>query len=67
MIVDTKIIYETVLPNLLSSDTWVIDVETNGLDYFGMHQICGIGIAAVGNSANNETYYFPLIRCWLIG
>ena len=59
MIVDTKIIYETVLPNLLSSDTWVIDVETNGLDYFGMHQICGIGIVAAGDSADNETYYFP--------
>jgi len=59
MIVDTKIIYETVLPNLLSSDTWVIDVETNGLDYFGIHQICGIGIAAAGNNAGNETYYFP--------
>ena len=43
------------LSNLLAKDpTLVIDVETNGLDSFGMNQICGIGVG--------ETYYQGLAQ-----
>ena len=54
MIIVDKESYEKELNNLLSTDTWVVDVETNGLNSFGMNQICGIGIAT-----EDSSYYFP--------
>ena len=45
MIIVDKESYNRELENLLSTDTWVVDVETNGLNSFGMNQICGIGVA----------------------
>ena len=43
------------LSNLLDTDpTLVIDVETNGLDSFGVNQLCGIGVG--------ETYYKGLAQ-----
>ena len=55
MIVDNLTDFAEELTQLRSSDTWIVDVETNGLDYFGMNQICGIGIAV-----ENAAYYFPV-------
>lgn len=55
MIVDNLTDFAEVLTQLRSSDTWIVDVETNGLDYFGMNQICGIGIAI-----EDYAYYFPV-------
>ena len=54
MIIVDKESYGRELPHLLSTDTWVVDVETNGLNSFGMNQICGIGIAT-----EDSAYYFP--------
>jgi len=59
MIVDNEQKYKEAMDNLLSSNTWIVDVETNGLDYFGMNQICGIGIALNCEGINSSAYYFP--------
>ena len=40
MIIVDKESYDRELNHLLSTDTWVVDVETNGLNSFGMNQIC---------------------------
>ena len=40
-----------------SSTEWIIDVETNGLNPYDMHQLCGIGISTTKDSDN--IYYFP--------
>jgi len=55
MIVDNTTDFADVLAQLRYSDTWIVDVETNGLDYFGMNQICGIGVAI-----EDYAYYFPV-------
>ena len=50
--------YKTAQIGLQSSDKWVIDVETNGLNPYGANQICGLGIGSYyGESSFN--YYFP--------
>ena len=54
----TNLNYKTAQIGLKSSDKWVIDVETNGLNPYGMNQICGLGICSYdGESSFN--YYFP--------
>jgi len=47
--------YESVISDLKAYSTWVVDVETNGLDWYGKNQICGIGVAV----ETGDTYYFP--------
>ena len=50
--------YQETKQSLSMSNKWVIDVETNGLNPYGMNQICGLGIC----SADGElpfNYYFP--------
>jgi DNA polymerase-1 len=47
--------YESVLADLEQYTTWVVDVETNGLEWHGKNQICGIGVAV----ETGDTYYFP--------
>ena len=50
--------YKTAQIGLESSNTWVIDVETNGLNPYGFNQLCGLGICSYdGESSFN--YYFP--------
>ena len=39
------------------STEWIIDVETNGLNPYDMHQLCGIGISTTNDKDN--IYYFP--------
>jgi DNA polymerase-1 len=55
MLVDTQEKFEQVIPALLASPRKAIDVETNGLDAFGINQLCGVGIAI----REDETFYFP--------
>ncbi len=47
--------YESVLADLEQYTTWVVDVETNGLEWHGKNQICGVGVAV----ETGDTYYFP--------
>ena len=47
--------YESVLSDIKECATWVVDVETNGLEWQGKNQICGIGVAV----ETGDTYYFP--------
>ena len=50
--------YKTAQIGLESSNTWVIDVETNGLNPYGFNQGGGLGICSYdGESSFN--YYFP--------
>jgi len=47
--------YESVLTVIKEYPTWIVDVETNGLEWHGKNQICGIGVAV----ETGDTYYFP--------
>ena len=51
----TEQTYREVRDRLAQTDTWTIDVETNGLDPFNMNQICGVGIGTL----EGEVHYFP--------
>ena len=57
MLVYNEDLYRQAIAQLTKSKSWVVDVETNGLDAFGKNQICGIGLATV---ESEETYYFPI-------
>ena len=57
MLVNNEDLYRQVAPKLAASKSWIVDVETNGLDSFGYNQICGVGISTV---ESNITYYFPI-------
>ena len=54
MLVTAKV-YDETLDKLKAHPVWTVDVETNGLDWFGKNQICGIGVGLV----TGETFYFP--------
>ena len=56
MLVDTDDKYTDVLTQLERYNTLVVDVETNGLDPFGINQICGVGISTL----EGDTHYFPV-------
>jgi len=55
MLVNNEVLYRQAVTRLEDATSWIIDVETNGLDPYGCNQICGVG---VGINAT-ETYYFP--------
>ena len=58
MIVTSDTFQKTIdLFNKSTSTEWIIDVETNGLNPYDMHQLCGIGISTTNNS--DDIYYFP--------
>jgi len=59
MIVDTSEKYDVAIDSLMGHDALVIDVETNGLDPYGMNQICGVGISPV---QSENSYYFPVLH-----
>ena len=44
----------------LTDKSVVIDVETNGLDYYGLNQLCGIGIGEP--KYNGLTQYYPVLH-----
>jgi len=54
MIVNTEN-YQEVIDKILPKKSWIVDVETNGLDPFHINQLCGIGIG----TEEGDTYYFP--------
>ncbi len=56
MLVDTTEKYEEVIAQLVNYSTVIVDVETNGLDAFGINQICGVGISTL----EGDTHYFPV-------
>ena len=56
MLVDTVDKYIDVATTLQNHDALVVDVETNGLDAFGMNQLCGVGISTL----SGDTHYFPV-------
>ena len=56
MLVNNEILYRQAVSRLVDVPSWVVDVETNGLDPYGWNQICGVGIGTLGSK---ETYYFP--------
>ena len=57
MIVTSETFKDT-LKSFPDTSTWIIDVETNGLNPYDMNQLCGIGLAPL-NHSENEAYYFP--------
>lgn len=56
MLVNNEILYRQAASKLADVSSWVVDVETNGLDSYGCNQICGIGVGTLGSK---ESYYFP--------
>ena len=57
MLVDNETVYKQVGLELAKHSSFVIDVETNGLDAFNGHEICGVGVAPLESEAS---YYFPI-------
>ena len=47
--------YNQIVDKLSNYTSWVVDVETNGLDPYGKNQICGVGVVVEDESS----YYFP--------
>ena len=56
MLVNNEILYRQAASKLADVSSWVVDVETNGLDSYGCNQICGVGVGTLGSK---ESYYFP--------
>ena len=56
MLIDTDDKYLDVHKQLEQYEALVVDVETNGLDAFGINQICGVGISTL----EGDTHYFPV-------
>ncbi len=54
-IVTTAEDFSAVCEHLKQFETLVVDVETNGLDAFGINQLCGVGVA----TSPDDSYYFP--------
>ena len=67
MLVNNDVLYAETLQHITQFNSWVVDVETNGLDPYGYNQICGIGVAV--NDSNLSTYsnlkksVLPMIFC----
>jgi len=59
MLVDNATTYRRVITDLKVADSpsFVIDVETDGLDPFGENEICGIGLSSLHD---DKSYYFPI-------
>ena len=56
MLVDTVAKHVDAIAQLKQHHALVVDVETNGLDAFGVNQICGVGISTL----EGDTHYFPV-------
>ena len=56
MLVDTVAKHVDAIAQLEQRYALVVDVETNGLDAFGVNQICGVGISTL----EGDTHYFPV-------
>ena len=61
MLVDNEKDYKTALEKLDSYPLWTVDVETNGLDPYGVNQICGVGVGIYDEEVEKIlTFYFPI-------
>ena len=56
MLVDTIPQFTNTVKGLTKETELVVDVETNGLDPFEQHEICGVG---VGTLKSDKAFYFP--------
>ena len=60
MLVDTELLYQEVISELIEYSAWAVDVETNGTDAYSGDHICGVGVAVTkDNGVNIKTFYFP--------
>ena len=57
MLVNNETTYRRVSTELAKYSSFVIDVETNGLDSFNGHEICGVGVSPL---ESEDAYYFPV-------
>ena len=57
MLVNNENIYKEAKLDLANYANFVIDVETNGLDSFNGHEICGVGLSPL---ESDKSYYFPI-------
>jgi DNA polymerase-1 len=57
----TKDNFDEAIAEIRTQHTFILDVETNGLDAYGPHQICGVGLGywAYGEETPS-TMYFPV-------
>ena len=61
MLVDNEKDYKTALEKLDSYPLWTVAVETNGLDPYGVNQICGVGVGIYDEEVEKIlTFYFPI-------
>ena len=54
MLVLTDQQFNSAVSTLGNYEDWTVDCETNGLDAYSYHQLCGIGVAVP-----DHTFYFP--------
>ncbi len=59
MLVNTDILYDEVIENLITYPTWCVDVETDGLSVDAGNRLCGIGVSISETSGDIKTFYFP--------
>jgi len=60
MLVDNESTYKNALERLSAYPRWTVDVETNGLDPYGVNQLCGVGIGIMDTDIEEiVTFYFP--------
>jgi len=57
MLINNETAYRRVGTELAKHSSFVIDVETNGLDSFNDHEICGVGVSPL---ESEDSYYFPV-------
>jgi len=63
MLVNNEIDYIKAINVLRPYTMWAVDVETNGLDPYGINQLCGIGIGVNRPDTKEiETFYFPVLH-----
>ena len=60
MLVTNEIEFKEALKQLSSQTMWTVDVETNGLDPYGVNQLCGVGVGIMDTDIEEiVTFYFP--------
>ena len=60
MIVDTDILYDEAINELINYPAWCVDVETDGLRVDEGNTLCGVGVAVHDTDINEiKTFYFP--------
>ena len=57
MLIDNVPAFRQAIAELKEESSFVIDVETDGLDPFGENEICGIGLSPCDG---DKSYYFPI-------